>query len=91
MNKNGENHFLLEKYMELQQQVHSMKKGENVQKQNENIPQGWMNPNWVRQAPAATSQHPVISVPSPSHTVQPTMMNPGLVQWIQPQGRVQQG
>ena len=71
-----QNHFLLEKYKELQQKV------DNIQMQKENSPQGWMSPSWIR---LVAPQLPVLA----SQTVQPTMMNQILLQWNQPQGRVQ--
>ena len=60
----------MQQYKELKQQV------ENIQMKKEIVPQGWMNPNWVR-APTPT-QLPVIQ-----------NQNPAMVQWNQPQGRVQ--
>ena len=75
----NQNHFLVKQYQELKQQV------ENIQTKKENVQQGWMNPSWVR-APA-TTQLPVMQ--NPSQFVRQTTMNPNVVHWNQPQGRMQ--
>ena len=76
--ENNQDHFLVQKYKELQQQV------DNIQMKKENVPQGWMNQTWVR-APVP-QQIPVM--PIQSQATHPTL-NPAQLPWNQPPGRVQ--
>ena len=67
----SQNHFLVQQYKELKQQVDS------IQTKKENVPQGWINPGWIR-APGP----PQLSV----------IQNPvNQAQWNQPSGRLYQG
>ena len=56
--------------------------------QQDNVTQGWMNPGWPRQVSTTASQIPPI--PNSNQAAQSSMLNPGLVQWVHPQERVQQ-
>ena len=78
-----ENHFLFEKYKELQQKV------DTFQMQKETIPQGWINSGWMKPTATATPQLQAPQRQMQQQGPQPVMMNHNLVQCNQPQGRLQ--